>query len=84
MENPNTLKMANPNRNWLAGMQCPECKFFGPFAILVSILATVYDDGLEIDDYSDYEYEGATYCRCLDCDAVGGVTEFRLTTTEGE
>lgn len=65
----------NPNTNCLAGMQCPECKSYGPFRISATSLFVMYDNGS--DDYHDVEYDDGSYCDCPECDHAGIVHDFK-------
>jgi hypothetical protein len=67
--------MKNPNQNCLEGMQCPACKSYGPFAIAISAIAVIHDDGA--DNYGDTEWDGGSYCSCPDCDHDGIVSDFQ-------
>jgi hypothetical protein len=71
----------NPNTNCLEGMQCPECKSYGPFCIDVLMTVTVYDNGTE-DDGGDTEWDENSRCICPQCDYAATVAEF--TTREDQ
>ena len=69
----------NPNENCLEGMQCPHCGDYGPFKIEVRCIVTMHDDGT--DDYDDTNWDGDSYCRCMNCGEEATVKAFR---EEGE
>ena len=67
------------NTNYLKGIQCPECKSEGPFAIEISTTVLMSDDDWD-GDYNDLTvYWGDTsYCGCVDCGYEGEVADFKL------
>jgi hypothetical protein len=68
----------NPNVNRLAGMRCPSCGDFGPFAIQAtqSGVVRVSDNGTEFID-GNVEWEDESECECLACRRSATVAEFR-------
>lgn len=64
------------NTNVLAGLKCPKCGSYEPFAIVTTSWAKVYDDGVEGTE--DHEWSGESPCVCLnyDCKFSGKVKDF--------
>ena len=65
-----------PNENCLEGMACPKCKSEGPFRIQAVTMAFVDDDGVQ--DNTDYEWDEASFCCCVECDHTGDVADFTI------
>ena len=65
------------NTNCLKGMQCPneDCGSFGPYRIVVTAVAEMWDDGS--DDTTGLEYGDASYCQCVMCSYEGSVSDFK-------
>lgn len=65
------------NTNCLKGMRCPndDCGSYGPYRIVVTAVAEMWDDGS--DDTVDLEFEDAAYCQCVTCSYEGSVFEFK-------
>ena len=63
-----------PNENCLKGMACSKCKSRGPFMIVTTCRAQVYDDGVE--DTSDHEWDEDSACSCMTCGYIGKVGDF--------
>lgn len=63
-----------PNTNCLVGLKCPMCGSEGPYQIVSTCLATVYDDGVEASE--DHEWNGNSFCRCMSCHFNGGIKAF--------
>jgi hypothetical protein len=72
---PKTKKAKNPNENCLMGFQCPECKSYGPFHILVTTMVLMSDEGTE-ESGGDQEWDKDSYCACANCDHNGTVRDF--------
>lgn len=68
------LEKARRNSNCLEGMQCPKCGSLEPFAIEVSTVTLMYDDGS--DGCRDMDFGDGSYCRCNMCDFEGVVENF--------
>ena len=64
------------NINCLKGIQCPKCGSEGPFVIEVTTTVLMSDDGWD-EHVSDTIWEDTSYCRCVDCDHVGKVVDFK-------
>ena len=64
------------NTNVLEGMACPKCGSEGPFNILITALATVYDDGT--DEQFDTEWDEDSRCDCIACGYSGKVWNFEV------
>jgi hypothetical protein len=68
------------NTNCLEGMACPkiECRSEGPFHIMMSVVATVSDDGWSTDDIvgGSTEWYDESYCCCAECGHTSNVGEF--------
>ena len=65
------------NHNCLAGIKCPQCGNEDHFYIAAAILAYVTDDGADMADNTDMEWEDASHTRCPDCGKDGPLAEFR-------
>lgn len=63
------------NTNCLAGMCCPKCKSLGPFDIVVTAVATVFDSGT--DDVTEVEWDDNSACICRECRHDGSVRDFK-------
>lgn len=68
--------MTNPNSNCLEGMQCVNCKSYGPFRIEITTVMIVHDDGVG-ESVSDTEWNDESFCQCSECDNAGPVSTFR-------
>ncbi len=64
------------NENCLEGMQCPNCKSFGPFEIDVTAIATVSDNGTE--DFREVDWNEDSPCWCPVCNHAGRVKTFTI------
>jgi len=63
-----------PNTNCLAGIECPQCGSEGPFAIAVTAVAVMHDDGSEYVE--SIEWTKTSNISCMDCHNYGMVGEF--------
>ena len=70
------------NTNWLEGMKCPECGSYEPFMIAIRTMAEVFDEGVE--QSCDKEWDDTSYCRCVNCDHEGTVSDFQIHKGENE
>jgi hypothetical protein len=66
--------MTQANINCLAGMACPLCGSLEPFELAVTIVATIYDSGVE--DFDVLEWDRATTCQCSTCGHRATVAAF--------
>lgn len=62
------------NKFFLIGMCCPKCKSEGPYAIIVTSLAIVYDDGIEYG--MTPQWNSQSFCRCQKCQHSATVKDF--------
>lgn len=69
------------NNNCLSGIRCPICGQEDDFAIEMSVVSHVTDDGVNMlsDRVRDYDtdWDDSSYCKCLECGTEGCVGEFR-------
>lgn len=68
------IEVDNPNTGELAGMQCPECKGFGDFAIQATCTAIVDDGG--VYNSFDYSWDDDSACCCEKCEYTACVGDF--------
>jgi hypothetical protein len=57
----------NPNVNCLYGTQCPKCRSFGPFEVVVSMRVLLHDDGSDYAEDSTIEYDDDSPAKCCAC-----------------
>ena len=69
----------NPNVNCLDGKQCPKCRSFGPFEIVVSMRVLLRDDGSDYAEDSTIEYDDDSPAMCSACRYEGefGIFDIR-------
>jgi hypothetical protein len=70
------------NDNSLAGVQYPQCGNEDHSYIETSVFAYVTDDGAEMAQHTDMEWDDASITRCPDCERDGPLSEFRAQQTE--
>lgn len=70
------------NTNCLEGMACPKCGSEGPFKIVITAWALMFDDGIEETDESEWDDESP--CICHECNHLGTVKDFEDETEEPE
>ena len=68
--------MTRANSNCLAGMACPLCGSLEPFELAITIVATIYDSGVE--DFNVLEWDRATTCQCSTCGHKATVADFDM------
>lgn len=64
------------NENCLNGMICPQCESMGPFHIVVTAGATVYDSGTDFLEGGTVEWSDSSPCVCHDCGHAATVKDF--------
>ena len=67
--------MTRANINCLAGMACPLCGSLEPFELAITIVATIYDSGVE--DFNVLEWDRATACQMQHVRAPGNRCRLR-------
>ena len=63
------------NENCLAGVKCPACGNEDTFRIEVITMATVTDDGAEVE-HGDMEWDGNSHAECGRCLRHGKLSHF--------
>jgi hypothetical protein len=63
------------NDNCLDGIECPTCGNEDQFRIEITIMASVTDDGVEIE-YGHTEWDKTSYAECAECCKHGTVADF--------
>ena len=71
------------NENCLAGFECPECGYEDRFSIGGHAMFEVTDDGTDLCEGYDIEWEDGDICVCRGCSYVGVVKDFRAESPEG-
>jgi hypothetical protein len=66
------------NENCLDGIKCPACGNEDRFRIEVTVMATVTDDGAEVE--GDMEWDGNSYAECASCHEHGKLSHFGMQT----
>jgi hypothetical protein len=66
--------MMRANINCLAGMACPLCGSLEPFELAITIVAAIFDNGVE--DFNVLEWDRATTCQCSTCGHKATVADF--------
>lgn len=64
------------NDNCLENIRCPECGNEDRFFIVATILADVTDDGADVAEHSDVEWDRSSEARCPDCGRAGEWASF--------
>ena len=64
------------NIRLLKGLRCPACGGLQPFEIVVTAIATIYDDGSE--RFTDPEWKPASRCVCVACRHAATIREFKV------
>ena len=67
------------NTNCLEGMACPKCGSEGPFRMEMTSIFTIFDDGT--DGYEDTNWDEHSYCNCKECDFEGVVKDFQYSVS---
>ena len=65
------------NDNCLRNIACPKCKSDDHFYIVATITAYVTDDGADIANHTDMEWDDDSPIRCPDCGETGQLSRFR-------
>ena len=63
------------NTNCLAGVKCPACGNEDTFRIEVTTMATVTDDGAEVE-HGDMEWDETSHAECASCLKYGTLSFF--------
>ena len=63
------------NENCLENIKCPACGNEDTFRVEVTTMATVTDDGAEVD-HGDMQWDKDSYAECDDCDRHGQLSDF--------
>jgi len=66
------------NTNCLEGVKCPACGNEDDFRIEVTTMATVTDDGAEVD-HGDMKWDSDSYAECATCAEYGPLSRFMAT-----
>jgi hypothetical protein len=64
------------NENCLDGIKCPACGTEDTFRIEVTTMATVTDDGAEVD-HGDMDWDETSYAECANCHQHGKLSHFK-------
>lgn len=64
-----------PNKNMLEGLRCPRCASPGPFDIVVTGWASVYDDRCE--ELRNVNWHDTNLCICKKCGYGGVINDFK-------
>ena len=64
------------NTNCLDGVKCPACGNEDTFRIEVTTMATVTDDGAEVE-HGDMKWDETSYAECDDCAECGKLSHFK-------
>jgi hypothetical protein len=64
------------NTNCLEGVKCPQCGNEDEFRIAVTTMATVTDDGGEVE-HGDMKWDDTSYAECTSCDKYGTLSDFK-------
>jgi hypothetical protein len=65
------------NTNCLEGIRCPQCGNESRLLIVARIMADVTDDGADIADGCDVNWDDDSLAICPECDRDGPLSEFR-------
>ena len=64
------------NARLLKGLRCPSCNGLQPFEIVVTAIATIYDDGSQ--SFTDPEWKPDSRCVCTVCRHAATIREFKV------
>ena len=64
------------NENCLQDVKCPACGNEDTLRIEVITMATVTDEGAEVE-HGDMEWDAASFTECVDCLAHGPLSRFK-------
>src|SRR5258708_37057548 len=65
------------NTNCLDGIKCPKCGNEDTFRIEVTTMATVTDDGAEVE-HVDMDWDETSYAECAGCYKFGQLSHFKV------
>jgi hypothetical protein len=65
------------NENCLEGIRCPQCGNEDRLLIVATILADMTDDGADVADGSDWDWDDESLAVCPECGQDGPLGEFR-------
>jgi ribosomal protein S12 methylthiotransferase accessory factor YcaO len=64
------------NENCLQGVKCPACGNEDTFRIQVTTMASVTDDGAEVE-HGDMDWDDDSYAECANCCEHGKLSDFK-------
>jgi len=76
-DTPTIKRPTHANTNCLENIKCPACGNEDTFRIAVTALATVTDDGAEVE-YGDAEWDESSYAECAQCCKHGKLSDFSV------
>lgn len=66
------------NDNYLEDMACFECGYRESFSIVVTSRARIEDGSITEGYYESGDFNGASSCKCCECDRSGKVKDFTI------